>query len=196
MQAGIFKLHLIILQLTLLSAGFAQDRNLFFVQYGDTLPFRNGAVWIDRDYFDLHINLDNGDEVLMFMSADSTDLYQVKTGTSPLDLPAYLNGTGLIEHENYRINWLLFNGKDYMLWKYQPGLQYPCCYRDSLAPKGYNIRKTITSFDFTHQGGLDGTYSAFIVPVTWLYLIYTVRYTNSDGAVMYTDPQCVKIRMM
>ncbi len=178
------------------STSQGQDRKLHFVQFGDTIPLRNGAVWIEREYFDINTTLQNGDEVLMYMSADSSYLHLVNTGTPPDSLECFRNGTGLLKHENYRMNWLLFNGKDYMLWKYQHGFKHTNMYSDSLTNEGYAVKRTITSFDFTKQGGLDGIYSVYLVPVTWLYIICYVRYSDEKGKMQHTQPQLVRIRMM
>jgi hypothetical protein len=196
MFARFISLALTLLLSLCLSQTYGQTRKIYFVQYGDTIPLRNGAIWIEREYFDIKINLQDGDEVLMYMSADSANLHLVNTGTPPDSLDCFKNGTGLLNHANYRMNWLLFNGSDYMLWKYKHGFEQLKWYQDSLTNQGYAVKRTITSFDFTDQGALDGIFSVYLVPVTWLYVIYFVKYRDDLGQIQNTKPEVVRIRMI
>lgn len=174
----------------------AQIRKLHFVQYADTIQPVSGAIEVERDYFEMRITLKKGDEVILNMSADSTNYHQANRGV-PLDSFIWFqSGTGMLDHPEYRPNWLLFNSHDYMRWVYQPGKPNTKLYRDSLVTDGYAVNYLITSFNFSQEGALDGMYSVFIVPVTWLYFTYYVSYKGCFGRRKKTALHTVKVRMM
>lgn len=132
----------------------------------------------------------------MNMSADSTTYHLIKSGVPIDSFNWFRNGTGLLNHPDYRMNWLLFDKTDYMSWTYKYGMENTARYRDSSVKKGYVVSRTITSFDFTNEGGIDGDYSIYIVPVTYLYVVYYVKYKGCFRRKKRTPVTAVKIRVM
>lgn len=179
-----------------ISVCLAQTGIIYLVQGGDTIIPKNGLFEVERAYFEIRTTLGEKDELLMNLSPDTMNMHEALSNTNPQEWDWIRNGSGMWQDPNNRPNWLLVKSSDYMGWSAESNYPNGKYATDSITEHGSVLTRLITSFAFYNEGGLDGEYSVFFVPVCRLYLTYTVATEAASGETLFSPPRVIPIRLM
>lgn len=171
----------------------AQNRQLHFVQFGDTIQEVDGVITLAKDSFEIQATLQDNDVVVSNLGTDSSNVDSVAAELIKReDLYCFRPGTGMSDYRDNTKKWLMVKSTDNSYWPYVGVRNYTRFDKTSVTDDGIEVTRTVNNLVFFEKE-LKGEFTVKDAPVNELYLIYFVNYDETESKRTRTQDRLLKI---
>lgn len=183
----------VVLLVMTVSSSQAQNRQLHFVQFGDTIQAVDGVITLAKDSFEIQATLQDNDVVVSNLGTDSSNVDSVAAELiNREDLYCFRPGTGMSDYRDNSKKWLLVKSTDNSYWPYVAARKYSRFDKSTVTEGGIEVTRTVNNLVFFEEE-LKGEFTVKNAPVSELFLIYFVNYDDSDAKRSRTQDHLLKI---